>query len=696
VTDLVDAFIDPSRLWTRAEVLTSPSPVPAVGGVYGWWFRKLPAVIDTSGCIKRDGLTLLYVGISPQPPPLNGRAPSTQNLRIRLRAHYAGNAEASTLRKSLGCLLADDLGIQLRRVGTGKRLTFLEGEQTLSGWMAENALVSWVTHDRPWELEDELIATLDLPLNLDGNSRHPYRAYLSALRSSAARNAESLPVVPNPGVAGRYVETPIDAGGRFAARLIPVEPLERSAPLARLVLAGAAARSDRRSVNDSRFMLAAALEALRRDNTTVGILTTPAGFVDHKPSGTWSGREGWATRSEDFDHVAAMAASVARTLITPDIRDLADGVVDHLILGIDVWPAGYPGPYGEVALLYDVETDAIRPVTGKSYPNTGQQDVLIRNPDATNHVVQIGDERVAILVCHDLAAWSPRGNAVAKGARADVWQAMRESVTAARPTLAVQLPHTVDNPRTWTAAWSAFGRDAGPGLKGGTTAIRHLNRWYDPVPGPVAASLLAGTGWGQRVLDVVVAGRIELAVILPTAGPPRVRTGAPAARQGPRATRVVIEDSERGVGLARVAMEVFAPRAAAYPQGITIGELANELRMAGRPIHGGDPQMTLRSALNNSQVHGVWRRRNGGLWVAGDGNSKMLEGLAGRPLAEALYAFVQVAYPGHVFHYEKARVGLERTGVAVRGTGSTTRGALAAASDLFEHEPGRGGLWRWK
>ena len=74
----------------------------------------------------------------------------------------------------------------------------------------------------------------------------------------------------------------------------------------------------------------------------------------------------------------------------------------------------------------------------------------------------------------------------------------------------------------------------------------------------------------------------------------------------------------------------------------------------------------------------------------------MLEGLAGRPLAEALYAFVQVAYPGHVFHYEKARVGLERTGVAVRGTGSTTRGALAAASDLFEHEPGRGGLWRWK
>jgi hypothetical protein len=30
---------------------------------------------------------------------------------------YAGNAGGSTLRKTLGCLLAGQLGIQLRRVG---------------------------------------------------------------------------------------------------------------------------------------------------------------------------------------------------------------------------------------------------------------------------------------------------------------------------------------------------------------------------------------------------------------------------------------------------------------------------------------------------------------------------------------------------------------------------------------------------
>ena len=76
--------------------------------------------------------------------------PSRQSLRQRLWAHYAGNAEGSTLRKTLDCLLADELGIQLRRVGSGRRRTFADGEQVLSEWMAENAFVSWVVRERPW------------------------------------------------------------------------------------------------------------------------------------------------------------------------------------------------------------------------------------------------------------------------------------------------------------------------------------------------------------------------------------------------------------------------------------------------------------------------------------------------------------------------------------------------------------------
>ena len=148
------------------------------------------------------GLRLLYAGISPNRPPQNGRLPSKQNLRERIKYHYSGNGEGSTLRKTLGCLLADELGIQLRRVGSGNRMTFVDGEKTLSAWMAENAYVSWVVCDRPWELEDELIVALDLPLNLQGNSHNRFHSVLTAARARCVRQARALPVVPNPGIGG--------------------------------------------------------------------------------------------------------------------------------------------------------------------------------------------------------------------------------------------------------------------------------------------------------------------------------------------------------------------------------------------------------------------------------------------------------------------------------------------------------------
>src|SRR5262249_41574394 len=123
---------------------------------------------------------------------------STQTLRTRIRYHYTGNAEGSTLRKTLGCLLADELGIQLRRAGSGQRMTFVEGEQALSAWMTDNAYVSWVVRDGPWELEDEHIVALDLPLNRHGNKRNQRHAMVSEVRARCVAQARALPVMINP------------------------------------------------------------------------------------------------------------------------------------------------------------------------------------------------------------------------------------------------------------------------------------------------------------------------------------------------------------------------------------------------------------------------------------------------------------------------------------------------------------------
>jgi hypothetical protein len=148
-----ERLLGPDHLFSRDEVLSRPSPIPKAPGVYAWYFRENPPGVPTDDCVRRDGKTLLYVGISPSAPPANGKAPSTQSLWHRARYHYRGNAEGSTLRLTLGCLLSDQLGIALRRVGSGKRMTFGPDEAVLSEWMGRNALVAFHVCERPWELE---------------------------------------------------------------------------------------------------------------------------------------------------------------------------------------------------------------------------------------------------------------------------------------------------------------------------------------------------------------------------------------------------------------------------------------------------------------------------------------------------------------------------------------------------------------
>ncbi|WP_333768667.1 GIY-YIG nuclease family protein [Streptomyces sp. IBSBF 2435] len=161
--------------------MVRPSPVPAVAGVYGWHFERAPHPDLPAG-------RLLYVGIAPR---YMANRTSTQNLRKRVRYHFRGNAAGSTLRLTLGCLL----GLELRRVGSGKRMTFGKfGEAELSAWMAEHARVCWIESTEPWELETQLISELNLPLNLDQNNRNPFYGELKKLRADARACARELPV----------------------------------------------------------------------------------------------------------------------------------------------------------------------------------------------------------------------------------------------------------------------------------------------------------------------------------------------------------------------------------------------------------------------------------------------------------------------------------------------------------------------
>ena len=186
----------PDKTFSRTDVMSRPTPVPAANGIYFWWFKEIPSGVPTEGCITQNGYTLLYVGISPDK---KGKPNSRANLRQRIKTHYSGNAEGSTLRRTLGVLLATESNFPLRRVGSGKRMTFTHpGEQWLDRWMDKNARVYWIEDDEPWVLEEMLIATISLPLNLQGN-KYTFKPILSSMRSKAIAEAQTMEIADETG-----------------------------------------------------------------------------------------------------------------------------------------------------------------------------------------------------------------------------------------------------------------------------------------------------------------------------------------------------------------------------------------------------------------------------------------------------------------------------------------------------------------
>jgi hypothetical protein len=119
-------IIPPGRLFSRAEVLIRPSPVPAVNGLYAWYFRDVPVVVPTNGCLTFDGKTLLYLGIAPDRA---NKPNSRASLLSRIRYHYRGK-----------CRGLDAPQNAWRTAGRAERISLAARRQ----WKADNANPCWL------------------------------------------------------------------------------------------------------------------------------------------------------------------------------------------------------------------------------------------------------------------------------------------------------------------------------------------------------------------------------------------------------------------------------------------------------------------------------------------------------------------------------------------------------------------------
>jgi hypothetical protein len=54
--------------------------------------------------------------------------------------------------------------------------------------------VCWIETQEPWVVETALLATVNLPLNLNQNRQHAFHSTLSALRRAAKLKSAGLPV----------------------------------------------------------------------------------------------------------------------------------------------------------------------------------------------------------------------------------------------------------------------------------------------------------------------------------------------------------------------------------------------------------------------------------------------------------------------------------------------------------------------
>jgi hypothetical protein len=99
----------------------------------------------------------------------------------RLRQHLFGAADVSTFRKTL--LAVEEVYGAISRSETGVWAGDSQ-EEALSQWLADNAVVGWLTTDQPRELERAILAIEPSPFNIEGRRRSSYAAHLMGLRRS--------------------------------------------------------------------------------------------------------------------------------------------------------------------------------------------------------------------------------------------------------------------------------------------------------------------------------------------------------------------------------------------------------------------------------------------------------------------------------------------------------------------------------
>ena len=182
VTELLTRLTEVNEAITPAQFLASGGDGLRSPGLYSWWV-DVEGADDLSrglGQLVRPGL--IYAGLAGATRSRSGRK-SKNTLWGRIKTmHLGGRHEFSTFRLSLGSVLAE--ARDEREID----------EEALTTWMHEHLRlvpVPVTDADTLGDVETDVLAELNPPLNLDKVKRDALRAQLSALRKKHGRRGRS-------------------------------------------------------------------------------------------------------------------------------------------------------------------------------------------------------------------------------------------------------------------------------------------------------------------------------------------------------------------------------------------------------------------------------------------------------------------------------------------------------------------------
>jgi hypothetical protein len=176
--DFCRRLTDPDAALTPEDFLNRGAAGLKLPGLYSWWADAAGADDLTAGLGLPLRAGLIYAGLAGATRWPSGRR-SSNTLWSRISGmHLGARHEFSTFRRTLGAILAD---------ARGERTI---DEASLTAWMKTHLKVIAVPFDDAdalGHLEEDVLRTLDPPLNLKGVAHSPIRSRLTELRKPHAR-----------------------------------------------------------------------------------------------------------------------------------------------------------------------------------------------------------------------------------------------------------------------------------------------------------------------------------------------------------------------------------------------------------------------------------------------------------------------------------------------------------------------------